>query len=140
MEQFIEFAGNHLVLVAALVVISALLLQNVLADLGGSGALGPQSATGLINHEEAVVVDLRPMADYAKGHIIHAINIPMNGFTKQIQQLEKHREKPIILSCRSGAQSSLAYKQLRKSGFERAYTLKGGIMAWQSANLPISRK
>jgi rhodanese-related sulfurtransferase len=55
-------------------------------------------------------------------------------------QLERHKERPIIVNCRSGATSQIACKELRKGGFEQVYNLRGGIMAWQSANLPVRRK
>jgi len=140
MAQLIEFAGNHLMLVTAFVVVSLLLLQNLAADAGGKGSVDPQQATNLINRQDAVVVDVRPMADFASGHIINAINIPINSLDKQMGQLEKHKARPIIVNCRSGATSQMACRQLRKSGFEQVYNLRGGILAWQSANLPIRRK
>ena len=138
MEQFVEFAGNHEILFLALGLILGLLTYNLL--VGNKGSLDPLSATAKINHEDAVVVDVRPAADFSKGHIINAINIPANGFAKQIGTLEKYKERPIIISCRSGAQSSQSCSQLRKQGFTEVYNLRGGILAWQSANLPISKK
>ena len=83
---------------------------------------------------------MRPAADFAKGHIVNAVNIPINGFKNQIGTLQKHKDKPIVISCRSGSQSSLACRQLRKEGFEDVYNLRGGVLAWQSANLPLTRK
>ncbi len=139
MQQFFEFVSNHLVLFGALILVSVLLVQNLLSGLDKS-SITPQQATEMINREDAVVVDVRPMNDFAAGHILHAINIPMNGFAKQTGQLEKYRDRPIIVACRSGAQSAAACKQLRKAGFDKVYNLRGGIMAWQSANLPVSRK
>jgi rhodanese-related sulfurtransferase len=140
MDQIIEFAGNHLELVAALVVILVLLAQNLIAGGTGRDAVDPVRATELINHEDAAVVDVRPMADFHQGHIIGAINIPMNGFANQLKQLEKHKNRPIVVNCRSGAQSAAACKTLRKQGFEKVYNLRGGILAWQNANLPVTRK
>lgn len=140
MHQLLEFAGNHLLLVGALIAILSLLIYNLAIDMGGKGMVSPQQATELINREDGVVVDVRPMADFNKGHIIRAINIPMSGFQNQLGQVEKYKKKPIIVACRSGAQSSLACKQLQRNGFERVYNLKGGILAWQSKNLPMSRK
>jgi len=140
MEQLIEFAGNHLALVAALAVLLFLLAQNILADMGGKGAVTPQQATELINRKDAIVVDVRPIADYSKAHIINAINIPMSSFKNQLTQLEKHKGAPVIVSCRSGAQSAGACKVLSGNGFEEVYNLKGGILAWESASLPVSRK
>ena len=138
MEQFVEFAGNHSLLFGALGLILGLLTYNLLT--GSKGNVDPQGATALINQKDALVVDVRPSADYSKGHIINSMNIPLNGFSKQINSLEKHKEKPVIVSCRSGAQSTQACAQLRKAGFTDVYNLRGGILAWQSANLPLSRK
>jgi rhodanese-related sulfurtransferase len=103
-------------------------------------SIHPFQATTKINQEEAIVVDVRPMTDFSAGHIINSINIPINSLKSQINRLEKYRHKPIILTCRSGAQSGSACKQLQKEGFEKVFNLKGGILAWQDANLPVSRK
>jgi rhodanese-related sulfurtransferase len=137
-QQLIEFVGNHWELFVALLVILGLLGYNF--TLGGKGSVDPVAATELINHREAVIVDVRPAADFAKGHIINAVNIPMNGFKNQVGVLHKHKGKPIVISCRSGSQSSMACRQLRKEGFEEVYNLQGGILAWQNANLPLTRK
>jgi rhodanese-related sulfurtransferase len=138
MEQFVEFAGNHQILFLALGVILGLLTYSLL--VGNKGSVDPADATAKINHQDAVVVDVRPAADFDKGHIINAINIPANGFAKQIGTLDKYKDRPVIVSCRSGGQSSQACSQLRKQGFAEVYNLRGGILAWQNANLPITKK
>jgi rhodanese-related sulfurtransferase len=138
MQQLIEFAMNHWILVTAFVLVAGYLIYSL--AMGDKGSVDPSSATEMINHQQGVVVDVRPSADFHKGHIINAISIPSNGFANQIATLNKYKDKPIIVSCRSGAQSSSACQQLRKAGFEQVYNLKGGIMAWQSANLPVTRK
>ena len=138
MQQLIEFAMNHWILVSSFVLVSGFLIYNLLQ--GDKGSVDPVAATELINHQEAVVIDVRPTADYQKGHIINALNIPSNGFTNQINSLNKHKDKPIIISCRSGSQSQATCHQLRKAGFEQVFNLRGGILAWQNANLPITRK
>jgi rhodanese-related sulfurtransferase len=137
-HQLIEFVGNHWVLFVALVVILGLLAYNLL--MGGKGSVDPVGATELINRREAVVVDVRSAADFAQGHIINAINLPMNGFKNQMATLHKHKGKPIIVACRSGSQSAAASRQLRSQGFPEVYNLSGGVMAWQNANLPLTRK
>jgi rhodanese-related sulfurtransferase len=137
-DQIVQFVVSHWYLFVALVVVLALLTHNII--VGGKGSVEPLQATEMINHQDAVVVDVRPAADFAKGHIINAINVPMNGFKNQIATLTKHKTKPIIINCRSGAQSSIACAQLRKDGFEQVFNLRGGIMAWEAANLPLTRK
>jgi rhodanese-related sulfurtransferase len=138
LAQLIEFITNHWLLFLALVVILALLVHNL--AVGGKGSVDPLAATDLINRRDALVVDVRPAADFAKGHIINAMNIPMNGFKNQIGVLQKHKDKPILVSCRSGAQSTGACKELRKEGFSEVYNLRGGLLAWENANLPLTRK
>ncbi len=137
-SQLIEFTGHHWYLFLALAVILGLLIHNLI--VGSKGSVNPHQATEMMNHQDAVVIDVRPAADYAKGHIINALNIPMNGFKQQTGTLNKYKGKPIIINCRSGSQSSMACSQLRKEGFEQVYNLQGGLMAWESANLPLNRK
>ncbi len=140
MEQVIEFATNHVMLVGAFAVVLLALVWNLIADPGGKNAVDPMGATALINHEDAVVLDVRSMAEYKDGHIVNAINIPLNGLGNNLKQLEKHRDKPILAVCRSGSRSGAACSLLRKHGFEKAKNLRGGMMAWESANLPVRRK
>jgi rhodanese-related sulfurtransferase len=137
-SQIVEFVGNHWYLFVALAVILGLLIHNLL--VGDRGSVDPLKATELINHKDAVVIDVRPAADFAKGHIINAVNVPSNGFKNQMGVLAKYKGKPIVVNCRSGGQSMSACHQLRKEGFEEVYNLKGGILAWQEANLPLTRK
>ena len=138
LQNLPEFIVNHWLLVLALITTLALLAYQLIR--GNKGSVDPLGATDLINRREAVVIDVRPLADFAQGHIINAINIPMNGFKNQIATLQKHKGKPIVIACRSGSQSAMACQQLRKEGFEEVLNLRGGIMAWQSANLPVTRK
>ena len=140
MEQLIEFSGNHLVMVVAFFFILALLIWNLITDPGSKGGVDAVGATELINREDALVIDVRPMNDFSQGHIVGARNIPMNGFKNQLGQLEKHKERTIVVNCRSGNQSQMACKLLREAGFSKVFNLRGGMMGWQSANLPVTRK
>jgi len=136
--QLIEFTVNHWPLFLALTLVLGLLAYNL--TVGDKGSVDAAGATDLINHREAAVIDVRPAADFAKGHIINAQNIPMNGFKNQIGALQKLKDAPIVVTCRSVSQSSMACQILRKAGFPEVYNLRGGVMAWQNANLPLTRK
>ena len=137
-SQLFEFVANHWYLFVALVVILGLLIHNLI--VGERGNVDPLAATAMMNHKEASVIDVRSAADFAAGHIVNAINIPMNGFKNQMAVMNKYKGKPIIVNCKSGATSAAACQILRKEGFTEVYNLKGGIMAWQAASLPLSRK
>jgi len=140
MDQLIEFASNHMLLVGGFVVVAVLLIQELATGGTGKGSIDPKGATELINHQNAVVIDVRPENDFTSGHIINAVNIPMSSFSGKIDKLKKYQGRPVIISCRSGGQSNSACRMLRKAGFDQVFNLQGGMLAWQNANFPVSRK
>lgn len=140
MDRALEFAGNHVALVGAFFVVLGLLAATFLrSSLQGFKSVDPTGATQLINHQDAVVVDVREPNELSEGSIINSTHIPLRDVEKNIKQLEKHRDKPVIVVCRTGSRSQAACASLKKHGFEEVYNLKGGIMAWQSASLPLKR-
>jgi rhodanese-related sulfurtransferase len=140
MEQILEFAGNHYLLTSALVlIVGAIIATHLGNQLRGISNVSPVEATNLINHEKAVILDVRENNEYQEGHILNSIHIPLGTLNGRLNELEKHKEKPIIISCRSGHRSGNACVTLKKNGFIKVYNLGGGIMAWQNANYPLTR-
>lgn len=141
MEQYLTFFSHNLMLFAALAVVLGMLFFNLFGPrLRGYRVVNPTDAVKLINHEEAVVLDVREANEYQEGHIVNAIHIPQSALPKRINELEKHKNKPVIVGCRSGHRSGQACTVLKKQGFETVYNLSGGVMAWKNANLPLTRK
>ena len=138
----LDFIANNWHLFAALIVISTLIGIDTMRR-GGAGAnqVSAVQLPQLINQENAVVVDVCQPEEFGKGHIPAAINIPVDQIIEQLGQLEKFRKKdrPIVLSCRSGQRASRAAAVLRKNEFKRVYTLSGGLAAWEKENLPLER-
>lgn len=97
------------------------------------------AATQLINHKNALVLDVREQGEYDSGHILNSKLVPLGKLRERIGELEKYRDKPILVVCRSGMRSASACAQLGKQGFAQAYNLEGGVMAWQKASLPLER-
>jgi rhodanese-related sulfurtransferase len=140
MEQLPEFVGNHLFLFSLLVSILMLLIWNLFGDvLSGAKLLLPDEVTRLINREDAKVVDLRTQKEFEKGHIIDAINISADQLSGQLDKLKKHKESGIIFCCASGSVSTKEARKLMNEGYEKVFSLKGGILSWQSANLPLTK-
>jgi len=140
MQQFGEFFLKHWDLFLALFgILGMLVFHSFGARLRGYQEAQPSDAVMLINHEDAVVVDVREESEFKQGHIQDSIHIPLGSFVKRVAELEQHKGKPVIVGCRSGARSARACSVLRKQGFERVYNLRGGIMAWESASLPINK-
>lgn len=140
MNQFVEFAGNHPQLFVALgVVLAMLAFSYIRTATQGFSAVGPLEATQLINHEDALVLDIREAAELREGSILGSLHIPLGQLGTSMNQLERYREQPIIASCRSGSRSAVACSTLVKNGYTRVYNLRGGVLAWQNAGLPLSR-
>jgi len=140
MEQFIEFITNHIFLSGAFVAILTMLIMDLLGtNMRGYGSATPVEATQLINREDAVVLDIREEREFYSGHIVNAIHIPLGYLNDRKVELEKYKSRPIIAACRSGSRSSSACSMLKKAGFENVYNLKGGMMAWQHASLPVDK-
>ncbi|WP_417526416.1 rhodanese-like domain-containing protein [Marinomonas shanghaiensis] len=135
MNQLIEFSINHWEMVAVFLAILATLL--FVESKGGAQGLTPSAATNLMNNEDAVVVDIRPEKEFNTGHITGAMNIPATKMQDNLKRLEKHKETPIIIVCKSGITSGASAKDLKKAGFSKIYKLQGGIVEWQSSNLPL---
>lgn len=138
MEQFAEFATNNWELFLALGVILALLARSWLVT-GGVKGIRPLEAVGLSNHNNAVFLDVRTDKEYEEGHILHSYHAPLGLIDSKIAELTKFKARPIIVVCRSGNRSGSAASLLKKNGFEEIYNLSGGIMAWQSSNLPLTK-
>ena len=141
MNQYIEFATNHLYLTTAFIVLTLLLIYSFIGGrLRGFGAVAPTEAIRLINRENAVILDVREENEFLNGHVVNSIHIPLNFLKDRLGDLEKHKGKPIIVNCRSGQRSASACALLKKQGFEQIYNLQGGVVAWQHDNLPLVKK
>jgi rhodanese-related sulfurtransferase len=97
------------------------------------------AAMQLINHKNALMLDVREQSEYAAGHVLNSKLIPLGKLKERIGELEKYRERPIVVICRSGQRSASACGLLGKQGFTQVYNLNGGITAWQKASLPLEK-
>jgi rhodanese-related sulfurtransferase len=117
----------------------ALVANEVAGLFRGYKGLRPAGLTALVNRDNALVVDLRPIGDFEKGHIPGSKNVQMSQFDPEHKQLAAARALPVVLVCKAGQTSGGAARRLRKAGFERVYVLDGGIGAWQQDGLPMAR-
>ena len=137
MDRLLEFAGNHTLLVFALVTSLLLVVFTELRRKAtGMMAVQPTDAVKLINND-AVVLDMRSAESFSRGHIVGARNVPMDELDGHLDKLARFKSKPVVAVCDAGITSSKAVNTLRKSGFESVYNLKGGMNAWGQAGLPV---
>lgn len=138
MEKIFEFIGNHPLLVSAWLITLAVLLWTEKRKSGRS--VTPAEATRMINKESAVLVDIRTKKEWDTGYIANSRHIPFADLDKRITELEKVKDKPIILVCNLGQTAGSAGKKLKASGFTEVTRLAGGITEWKAQHLPIVKK
>lgn len=135
-----EFVQNNLLLVIAAAASGAMLLWSFFGNrVSGINQVNTLEATRLMN-DEALILDVREDNEWAVGHIPNARHIRLGQLADQLGQLEKFRDKPVVVYCRSGNRSARAGAMMKKAGFSNVNNLAGGIVAWEQANLPINRK
>ena len=135
MEQLFTFIGNHPLLVGAFVLFLILFIRNEMAR--GGATISSQKLVQLVNSENAIVIDVREANEYSEGHIVDAINIPFASFESRSDELNKHKDKPLIVACKMGQHSGSAGTILRKKGFTNVLRLTGGMAEWRGQNLPV---
>jgi len=96
-----------------------------------------REASDALPKDGAVLVDVREPHEWRGGHVPGSRHIPLNQLPAQLDALP--RTAPIYLICRSGNRSHNAAAFLKRNGFERPINVRGGIIAWSRAGLPIEK-
>jgi rhodanese-related sulfurtransferase len=130
-----EFLAEQWMLAGALVIAVVMLFRHEARKSGQS--ITPQQAINLVNAEEGLFLDLRDAADYGKGHIANAVNIPASKLDGRLAELDKFREKPVVLVCKMGQTAGPVGKKLGEQGFGQVYRMSGGMMEWGQQQLPL---
>jgi rhodanese-related sulfurtransferase len=133
-----EFIALNWVLIAGIFfVIFMLLFEPLRLRMSGIETATIFDAVSLSNHKDGIFVDVRETKEMASGVINGAFRVPLSAFEKNSTQLDKFKDKPVIVYCRSGNRSIGAGAKLKKKGFNHVYNLTGGILAWQKEKLPL---
>jgi len=141
MDQLLQFLGQHPVLFSALGAVAVLLILNEMSGVvTGEKRLSPQEAVRLINDRHALVLDVRPPADFKKGHILNALNVPQPKLGERLSELGKDTARPIVVYCALGGVAAQATHTLKKAGYAEVYPLRGGLNSWLSASLPVTTR
>jgi uncharacterized membrane protein YfcA/rhodanese-related sulfurtransferase len=82
-----------------------------------------------------LVVDVREPYEFVAGHVATAKNVPLSQFKERFAEIPK--DKKVYVICRSGRRSRRALHILREAGYRKAYPIRGGMLAWQMAQLPV---
>ena len=136
--MFMEFVEDQIFLFIALAVIVAMLIYSYVGDkLAGFQTIGADEAVRVFNRD-AWVLDVRTENEYKTGFIGEAENISSTEVTKQMEKILTHKDQEVLVYCQSGARSAAVAGRLAKQGFSKVYNLRGGIMSWKLAGLPLN--
>lgn len=135
-----QFVVNNWYLFLALFAVLFMLGWGPLRQLMyGIHRVSNAEAIRLVNHEQAVVVDVRETEEYRSGHIPKAVHLPLSGLSSGLSQLDKYKSRPVIVCCRTSQRSVRAAVMLRQKQFANVQVLAGGIVGWQGESLPVEK-
>lgn len=97
------------------------------------------------NHDDLLIVDVREAGEFQRGHIPGALLLPhglLEGTVDdtrrlQLEQLFGGYQKTFVLCSRDGSRSAVAARALQQIGFEKVYSLAGGIDRWQAQGFAL---
>ena len=136
--SFKQFVLSNIWLVMIVLASGIMLLWSFIGNrIRGVKEIDCAGALQLINHKEAHVLDVREPDEFKIGHVLNSKLIPLGKLRERVGELERFREKPIVVVCRSGNRSATACAMLGREGFAQVYNLAGGMNAWQKTGLPL---
>lgn len=113
--------------------------MNIFKSLFGSSATNltaQEAKTRIDSDQPLLILDVRQPDEFRSGHIAGAKLIPLNELQRRMPELPQAVE--ILCVCRSGSRSGAATSQLNSAGF-KAINLRGGMVGWQMAGLPVKK-
>jgi rhodanese-related sulfurtransferase len=134
-----DFVQNNILLIAVAFASGAMLIWPFVRRTAGGPWVNTLRATQMINREDALLIDVRDAAEYAKGHILGAKNVPLADLERRAAEFDKHKAKPVIVHCDTGSRATRALGVLKGRGFANVFNLAGGYGAWQQAGLPVEK-
>jgi rhodanese-related sulfurtransferase len=136
----VQFVSNNILPIFIAVFSGIMLLWSLFGNrFRGIKEVDSAAALQLINHKNAVVLDVRAPSEYAAGHVLNSRLIPLGKLKERMGELEKYKDRPIVVVCRSGNRSGTACFLMGKQGFAQVYNLTGGVQAWEKNNLPLEK-
>ena len=101
---------------------------SVLMKKRGYKSISGKELSNLINrNNDLVIIDVRDLDEYNLGHLPQSMNMPLDNFNYNLNNLYYYRNTPILVYCQKGIRSSEAADILVNQGFTKVYTIKGGL-------------
>ncbi len=139
MKELVVFITNHWVLVSLLgVLVLAFILNEIIGGhFRSRHTVLAEHAVQMMNHQNAVVFDIRTETEFSAGHIVGAEQFTTATLDKKMPHLEKYLQRPIIIGTTNGQDTTKMMALLREKGFSRIFILSGGMQNWKSTGMPM---
>ena len=133
-----EFVKENALFVG-LAIGSGIALLWPLLNRGASGVVNVSAteAVMLMSRNKPLILDVRDATEFAAGHIQGAKNIPLAELASRVKEIEKFKDKPVLVHCQRGMRSKSACSLLRAQQFSQLHNLQGGLDTWVEAKLPL---
>lgn len=139
MNEMLDFVLRHWQLSTLFVLLLvAYMVFEFKQETGGSGKVSPDEAIGLMNHEHAVILDIRSKEEFSTGHLLGAQHVAADESDAKLKRFQKYSQKPVIVVCAQGKSSVKFVKRLEEQGLTKVSSLAGGVNAWRDAGLPLT--
>ena len=102
--------------------------------------IDPNKAVQLLNNDDTLILDVREATELTAGKILGAKPFPVSTSLENLDDIEQYKEHPVIAFCSNGLKANKFCNMLTKHGFKDVYHLKGGLTAWDQANLPVIKQ
>ena len=113
-----------------------------LAQLNQVRQLGAREVSArLAGAVKPLLLDVREADEFngELGHIFGSVLVPLKELSERAAEFAAYKEKEVIVICRAGVRSATAAAMLTGLGFEHVSNLKGGMLDWNDARLPVER-
>ena len=116
--------------------ISILFILFVFIGCEADRSITVQEAHEYLGNEDILFLDVRTRQEFVnEGRIKNALLISVSVLERRLAELDQHKEKKIIVYCRSGRRSQIATDILIKNNFN-AFNMDGGFLAWEEYSHP----
>ena len=88
---------------------------------------------------DVIFLDVRTPDEYNKGHLNGALHLPVDTVLEKTASILKDKKKTLYVYCLSGSRSVHATESLRKLGFENAFNMTSGLLAWRAKGYPLTQ-
>lgn len=132
------FAEEQLLITGTLVILIALFAISIINDkFKKYEVIDVNGAVNLMDNDNLIILDVRDDKERKLGFIDNDLHIPLKQVKNKISTIDN--KKDILVYCRSGSRSAHIASMLSNNNFDNVFSLKGGITAWEKANLPIKK-